>query len=125
MHDPLVSELHTLADEARNLHHALTEALTPHEREHVMAALDQLKALGPRIDAVTAIIGATDVAGAVAQATAPLTAQIKQLQQDADAKETAAQAVATSLTTSVGALEAAANGVAQQQPAPATPAPGN
>ena len=71
-----------------------------------MAALDDLKALGPRLDAVAAAIG-TDTATAVANATAAANQQISTLEATATQAETDLANEVTDLTAKVATLETA------------------
>lgn len=115
---PATAELERIAAEIRAIHQRLVHLhLNPiTELETIMAALDVLKALAPRIDTVTAGLG-TDVSTAVANAVAPLNAEIATLQAAATQTESDTQAVADTLTTSVGALETAAGVTAPAAPA--------
>jgi hypothetical protein len=99
-----VHELHEVAEELHRLQRLIVDILlNPQiELDLAMAALDDLKALGTRIDAVTAELPTT-IADAVSAAEA--------------SAETALEAEVATLTTSVTALEAAAKGSASTPPA--------
>lgn len=121
MYDDVFDELrrirHRLRELHRDLHAAIFAAIThntPLEGAAIMAALDNLKALGARIDAVTALLP-TDIAAAVkAQADADAAAITAAQDALATAQAAAVQAetdLATEvsdLTTKVAALEKAA-----------------
>lgn len=83
-----------------------------------MPALDDLKALEPRLDAVIAAIG-NDTATAVANATAPLNQQITELQAAAATAESNLAAEVATMGGKVASLETA---VGITPPAPAQPA---
>ncbi len=121
-------EIHRLlAEMHRRLHTAIHAALTlnlPLEGISIMAALDDLKALGPRLDAVIAALPA-DVANAVAAQKAADDAAVTDAQNalataqsDAATAESNLASTVTDLTAKVASLEAAA-GV--QPPAPPPP----
>lgn len=99
-------ELVAIAEATRRIHHRLTTlCLNPFkEVTNIMAALDTLKALEPRLDAIAAAIG-TDTATAVANAVAPLNAQIATLQSAATQTESDTQAEADTLTAKVAVIE--------------------
>lgn len=102
--------MHPLVDELRAIRHAIHEALQHPSLalEYIMAALDRLKALEPRLDAVIAAQN-TDTATAVAAAVAPLNEQITQLQAAAAQSETdLGNEVDSVLTLKVVALETGA-----------------
>lgn len=71
-----------------------------------MAAIDDLKALDTRLQAVAAAIG-QDTATAVAAAVAPLNTQISTLQGELTANESNLAAEVSALTPTVVALETA------------------
>lgn len=109
-------QLRALAEEAREIHHRLTHlCLNPvREIERIMTALSDLQALGPRLDAVAAILPA-DVANAVAaqvaadaQAVNDAKSALATATQAATDAESALQAEVTDLTAKVVALETAA-----------------
>ncbi len=111
-------EVHRLLNDAHHrLHTAIHAALTlnlPLEGYEIMAALDDLKALGPRIDAVTAALPA-DVANAVAAqkatddaAVSAAQSALTTAQNDATTAESNLAAEVTDLTGRVTALETAA-----------------
>lgn len=83
-----------------------------------MAALDDLKSLEPRLDAIIAAIP-NDTATAVSSATATLNAQIASLQAAATQSETELATEVANITPKVAALETA---VGITPPAPAAPA---
>lgn len=111
---------HELAAIGADIHVTYRRLVTLHlnpilELETIMSALDDLKTLGPRIDAVTASLD-TDIAAKVAAATDPLNAEIANLTGAAMAQESDTQAVAIDLMDKVSALETAA-GVSAPAPA--------
>lgn len=94
-------DLHRLAHELRTFH---SNPIT--ELETILASLDELQALGPRLDAIKAAIG-TDTQTAVAAAVAPLNEQITNLAAAAQAQESQTSAVASDLTDKVAGIETA------------------
>jgi hypothetical protein len=74
------------------------------QQEAIMAAIDDLKALEPRLDAVIAALN-TDTATAVANAVAPLNEQIASLQSAATNSEAALATEVANITPKVVALE--------------------
>lgn len=86
-----------------------------------MPALDDLKALEPRLDAVIAALS-TDTATAVAAAVAPLNEQIATLQADATTSEAALATEVGNITPKVVALETGV-GITFTPPAAPEPAP--
>lgn len=84
-------------------------------QQKIMSALDDLKALGPRLDAVLAAVS-TDTATAVAAAVAPLNDQIASLTAAAAQSETDLSGEVGVMTPKVAALETA---VGIPAPAPA------
>ena len=116
--DGELRDIYTTLDAVHNrLHTALHAALTfnlPLEGFEIMAALDDLKALAPRLDAAIAALPA-DVATAVAAQKAADDAAVTDAQSalaaaqnDATQAEVALQATVGDLTTKVAALETAA-----------------
>lgn len=83
-----------------------------------MSALEDLKSLEPRMDAIITAIG-NDTATAVANAVAPLNQQISDMQAKAATDESDLAAEVGNMTTKVAALETA---VGISAPAPAAPA---
>lgn len=98
--------LDAIAEEYRTLHRRLAELVrSPRiELEILMAAIDELKALEPRLDAIAAAIG-TDTATAVAAAVAPLNEQITTLTAAAAQTEADTSAEAGVLSTKIGVIE--------------------
>lgn len=134
--DDTLHELRQVRHEIRELHGDLVAALLvalinldPTERHFIMSALDDLKLLGARIDAVTASLPG-DVATAVAaQKSADDAANAATVQALADAnaaatqQETQLQAVVTDLTAKIVALETAAGIPAATPVSPPPPPP--
>ncbi len=100
------AELRSIADEVRAVRSHIEHLYLNPYREwiNIMTAIDKLKALEPRLDAIAAAIG-TDTATAVANATAPLNAQITDLQAQVAQTETDVSAEADTLAAKVSTLE--------------------
>lgn len=116
-HD-LAAELERWGEDYREALHKLTELhLNPFcLLEDIMSGIDDLKALGPRLDAIQA---------KASTANADLTAQIAQLQGDAMARESELEAVVGDTTSKVSAIETAlgiTQPAAAEPEAPAEPA---
>lgn len=109
-HD-LAAQLERWGEDYREALHKLTELhLNPFcLLETKMAAIDELKALSPRLDAIKAT---------VANVTGPLQQQVVDLQAAAAAQESQTEAVASDLTGKVSDIEAA---LGINQPAAAEP----
>lgn len=105
---PTTSDPHDLAAAFRTALRRLETAVHHplFERHHIMAALDLLKALEPRLDAIATAAG-TDIATAVANAVAPLNQQISDLQAAADQTESDTTAEAGVLGGKVATIETA------------------
>lgn len=116
-------ELGRLADEVGEIHAHLERLYrNPElELENIILALDKLKALEPRLDAIAGAIG-TDTATAVAAATAPLNQQIAGLQAAATQTEADASAEADIITGKVAAIEPLVGIAPPAPPADAAPA---
>ena len=133
--ESLEHELHRIRHDFHRLHHDLFELLEgvithnlPLEGLAIMSALDDLKALGVRIDAVTAALPA-DIATAVQAQKDADAAAVKTAQDALAAAEAAATqaesdlaAEVTDLTAKVTALETAA-GIPSTPPAALTVSP--
>ncbi len=113
---PSETALRALAAEIEETRERLvTLHLNPVTEVHeIMAALDQLKTYRPRLDAIAAAVG-TDVATAVANATAAKDQQIADLTNAAASTEAETQTVADDIGAGIAAAETAV-GIAPPAP---------